>query len=95
MAPAFSPAPRVGDDSAAQSTEHETRLLTGIRIALRKARELGYAVERMDVTPSVSEGSCSVHLAPIPDPGTVLTGGDLSLRVDPQTEEITELQRGQ
>lgn len=78
-----------------ESPEYETRLLTGIRVALRKARELGYPVERMDVTASVSEGVCSVHFAPLPDPGTIRTGGDLSLCVDPRTEEITGLKRGQ
>jgi hypothetical protein len=36
--------------------EFDARLLTGIRVALRKARELGYPVERMDVTASVLGG---------------------------------------
>jgi len=33
---------------AIHDTEFDSRLLTGIRVALRKARELGYPVERME-----------------------------------------------
>jgi hypothetical protein len=80
---------------ATKSPEFDARLLTGIRVALGKARELGYAVERMDVTASVSKGICKVYFAPLVDPETIITGGDLSLVVDPQTEQITRLQRGQ
>lgn len=80
---------------AVESPEHEARLLTGIRVALRKARELGYPVERMNVTASVASDGCSVRFEPIPTPGTITTGGDLTLRVDPDTEEVTNLLRGQ
>jgi hypothetical protein len=80
---------------AVQSPEFDARLLNGIRVALRKARELGYPVERMDVTASISDGLCSVHFAPLADPGTIVTGGDLSLTVDPQTETISRVLRGQ
>jgi hypothetical protein len=75
--------------------EFDARLLNGIRVALRKARELGYNVERMDVSASVSEGVCSVHFAPLARPGTIVAGGDLSLTVAPDTEEILEVKRGQ
>lgn len=81
--------------TAIKSPEFDVRLLTGIRVALRKARELGYSVERMDVTASVSEGVCNVYFAPLADPGTIVSGGDLSLCVDPQTEAVTGVQRGQ
>jgi hypothetical protein len=80
---------------AIKDSQFDAQLLTGIRVALSKARELGYAVERMDVTASVSEGICSVHFAPLADPGTIVAGGDLSLSIDPQTNEVTGVQRGQ
>lgn len=80
---------------AIKSPEFDARLLAGIRVALGKARELGYAVERMDVTASVSQGICKVYFAPLADPGTIVSGGDLSLNVDPQTEEVIGVQRGQ
>jgi hypothetical protein len=80
---------------AVKEPEFDSQLLRGIRVALRKARELGYAVERMDVTASVSDGICSVHFAPIAIPGTIIAGGDLSLTVVPETEEIAGVRRGQ
>jgi hypothetical protein len=80
---------------AVKDSEFDARLLAGIRVALQKARELGYPVERMDVTASLLAGYCSVHFGPIADQGTIVTGGDLSLIVDPETEEITQLKRGQ
>lgn len=75
--------------------EFDTQLLQGIRVALRKAREFGYPVERMDVTASLSKGRCSVHFAPIAAPGTIIAGGDLSLTVVPETEEVSSVKRGQ
>jgi hypothetical protein len=80
---------------ATKDTEFDAQLLTGISVALSKARELGYLVERMDVTASLSKGRCSVHFAPIAPPGTVVAGGDLSLSVDPETKEVTAVERGQ
>jgi len=80
---------------AVKDPEFDTRLLTGIQVALRKARELGYPVERMDVTASVSRGICSIHFAPLSAPGTIATGGDLSLNVDPQSQEVVGIKRGQ
>ena len=71
---------------AVKDSEFDTHLLAGIRIALQKARELGYQVEQMDVTASVCAGSCSVHFAPIAEAGTIMTGGDLSLTIDAGTE---------
>jgi hypothetical protein len=81
--------------NAVVEQEFDTRLQAGIRAALRKARELGYEVEQMDVTASVVDELCSVQFAPRPVPGTISTGGDLSLTVDPRTEQIVETRRGQ
>lgn len=80
---------------AINDTEFNAQLLTGIRVALSKARELGYLLERMDVTASLSQGLCTVHFAPLADPGTIMTGGDLSLSIDPRTEAVTAVERGQ
>lgn len=81
--------------STATQPEFDTQFLAGIRAALRKARELGYEVERMDVTASLFEGGCSVHFAPITAPGTIATGGDLTLTIDPRTGAVVEIKRGQ
>jgi hypothetical protein len=80
---------------AVKEQEFDARLLTGIRVALRKARELGYPVERMDVTASVLGGSCSVHFAPLAEAGAIVTGGDLTLSIDPEAEEVIGFLRGQ
>ncbi|HVT27549.1 MAG TPA: hypothetical protein VHE81_05975 [Lacipirellulaceae bacterium] len=80
---------------AAKDSEFDLQLLTGIRVGLSKARELGCPVERMDVTASLSHGRCSLHFSPIADPGTILAGGDLSLSIDAQTKEVTTIERGQ
>ncbi len=81
--------------SVAHDPQHDTQLITGIRVGLRKARELGYEVETMDVTASVSEGVCDLHFAPIPSPGFITVGGDLSLKVDAGTGDVIDFQRGQ
>jgi hypothetical protein len=80
---------------AIKDPEFDTQLLTGIRVALSKARELGYPVESMDITASISKGICSVHLAPLADRGTIVVGGDLPLSIDPQTKQVTGVKRGQ
>jgi hypothetical protein len=80
---------------ATKDTEFDAQLLAGIRVALSTARELGYLVERMDMTASLSEGLCSVHFAPVAPPGMIVAGGDLSLSIDPQTKVVTAVERGQ
>jgi hypothetical protein len=75
--------------------EYDTQLLTGIRVGLLKARELGYTVENMDVSASVSEGLCAIHFAPVSAPGFITAGGDLSLTVNVCSEEVVEYKRGQ
>lgn len=81
--------------SVVQEPQHDTHLLNGIRVGLRKARELGYVVEKMDITASVSKGICAVHFASIPEPGFVTAGGDLSISINSRTEEVIEYTRGQ
>lgn len=81
--------------SPVQESEYDTQLVGGIRSALAKARELGYDVEDMDVTASLSEGVCSVHFTPVPAPGFLVAGGDLTVKIDSRTGDVVRYERGQ
>ena len=81
--------------SIAIESEFDTQLVRGIRTALRKARELGYQVETMDITASVAKGVCDIHLAPLSRPGHITSGGDLALLVNAETDEVIQYERGQ
>ncbi len=72
--------------SVAAAHEFETQLVQGIQTALRQARGLGDHVETMDITASVSDGVCHIHFFPIPAPGTIQAGGDLTVSVNSDTE---------
>jgi hypothetical protein len=81
--------------SIASKSEYDTQLVRGIQTALRKARELGYGVEAMDVTASLSQGVCNIHFAPLAPPGYIKSGGDLTLLVNAETDELIRYERGQ
>ena len=81
--------------SIATESEFDTQLVRGIRTALRKARELGYRVETMDITASLSQGVCNIHFAPISPPGYIKSGGDLALLVNAETDELIQYELGQ
>ena len=81
--------------SVAAASDYDTRLVRGIQTALRTARGLGYPVETMDVTASVSQGICTIHFAPLPAPGFILSGGDLTVTIDAATDELIRYERGQ
>lgn len=81
--------------SVATSTDYDVLFVRGIQMGLRKARELGYFVESMDLTASVSQGVCHIYFAPLHTPGSIRSGGDLSLSVNPATDELLDCQRGQ
>ncbi len=81
--------------SALADSEYDSQLFRGIQTALRQAREWGYVVESMDITASVLEGLCHVHLAPLPKPGRLTCGGDLTVTVDAETGQLLSFQRGQ
>ncbi len=66
----------------ATESEFDTQLVRGIQTALRKARELGYPVEIMDITASVSTGY-------------ITSGGDLTLFVNAESDELIHYERGQ
>jgi hypothetical protein len=77
------------------SHDYDTRLLAGIEAALAKARELGYAIETMDMSASMQNGQCIVHFAPVPTPGHIVMGGDLSVTIDPVSNSVLTITRGQ
>ncbi len=81
--------------STATESDFDTQIVRGIQTALRKARELGYPVEAMDITASVSNGICNIHFAPLPQLGYITTGGDLTLFVNADTDELIQYERGQ
>ena len=49
----------------------------------------------MDITASVSDGICHIHFSPIPAPGTIQAGGDLTVAVNSDTDEVIGYERGQ
>ena len=81
--------------SVAAASDDDTQLVRGIQTALRKARELGYHVETMDITASVSDGICTIHFAPLPTPGFISCGGDLTVAINAETDELMQYERGQ
>ena len=81
--------------SVAAASDFDTQLVRGIQTALRRARGLGYHVETMDLTASVSDGVCYIHFSPIPAPGTIQAGGDLTVAVNSDTDEVIGYERGQ
>ena len=81
--------------SVATASDYDTRLVCGIQTALRTARELGYPVESMDITASIFQGVCTVHFAPLPSPGYATCGGDLTVTVNAETDELIQYERGQ
>ena len=81
--------------SVAAASDFDTQLVRGIQTALRQARGLGYHVETMDITASVSDGVCHIHFSPIPAPGTLQSGGDLTVAINSDTDEVIRYERGQ
>ena len=81
--------------SVAAASDYDTQLVRGIQTALRTARELGYHVETMDVTASVSQGICTIHFAPLPTPGFIVCGGGLTVTLNAETDELIQYERDQ
>ena len=81
--------------SATAASEYDTHLVRGIQTALRTARGLGYPVETMDVTASVSQGVCTIHFAPLANPGFIQSGGDLTVTIDTEADMLIRYERGQ
>ena len=81
--------------SVAAASDDDTQLVRGIQTALRTARGLGYPVETMDITASVSQGVCTIHFSPLPTPGFIRSGGDLTVTLDAETDALIQYERGQ
>lgn len=81
--------------SVAAASDYDTQLVRGIQTALRTARGLGYPVESMDITASVAQGVCTIHFSPLPIPGCIRSGGDLTVTIDAETDELIQYERGQ
>lgn len=81
--------------SVAIASDFDTELVRGVQAALPQAIGLGYRIETMDVTASVSDGVCHFHFSPIPASGTIQAGGDLTVSVNSDTDEIIGYERGQ
>ena len=52
-------------------------LVKAFEVALDKAREFKYELERMKVTFSVSDDACTAYFEVVPEPGHVVPGGIL------------------
>ncbi len=81
--------------SVAAASDCDTQFVRGIQTALRQARGLGYHVETMDITASVSDGVCHIHFSANSAPGTIQAGGNLTVSVNSDTDEVIGFQRGQ
>ncbi len=81
--------------SATAASDYDTHLVRGIEAALRTARGLGYSVETMDITASVSQGVCIIHFSPLATPGFIRSGGDLTVTIDTKADALIRYERGQ
>src|SRR5437773_677791 len=73
----------------------ERDLVKAFEVALDKAREFEYELERMKVTFSVSDDACTAYFEVVPEPGHVVLGGDLSVKIDLNTKQVIDFERGQ
>jgi len=64
-------------------------------VALDKACELKYELERMKVTFSVSDDACTAYFEVVPEPGHLVLGGDLTVKIDLNTKQVIDFERGQ
>src|SRR6266567_4469401 len=60
----------------------ERDLVKAFEVALDKAREFKYELERMKVTFSVSDDACTAYFEVVPEPGHLVLGGDLTVKID-------------
>ena len=78
-----------------QQQTYDANLVKALEAAMKKARELGYEIERMKVTLSVSQSVCKAYFETIPKPGHAILGGDLTIEMDFETHRIINFERGQ
>ena len=70
-------------------------LVKAFDVALDKAREFKYELERMKVTFSVSDDACTAYFEVVPEPGHLVLGGDLTVKIDLNTKQVIDFERGQ
>ncbi len=70
-------------------------LVKAFEVALDKAREFKYELERMKVTFSVLDDACIAYFEVVPEPGHAVLGGDLTVRIDLNTKQVIDFERGQ
>jgi hypothetical protein len=80
---------------SSQQQTHDESLVKALELGIKKARELGYEVEKMKIALSASDGVCMVYFELIPEPGHVALGGDLTVKVDLKTRSVIDFERGQ
>lgn len=84
-----------GPDMLLERERYDETITQALRVALAKARELGYEVEKMQVTVSVRDVKATAYFETIPEPGHAILGGDLTVVVDVKTLAVVDVQRGQ
>jgi len=78
-----------------QAEQDDRKVLQALNVAMQKARELDYELEKMAVTLSRTKQTCTAYFHPIPEPGHAVLGGDLTVVVDLGRMECIRVERGQ
>lgn len=67
-----------------------------IKVAVDKAKELKYDVDKMDIKIEKSDTIISIYLSPKQNENnTVTLGGDITIKIDKKTRKIVEIKRWQ
>ena len=69
--------------------------MKAFEVALDKAHELKYQLERMKVTFSVADHACTAYFEVVPEPRHVVLGGNLTVKIDLNTKQVIDFERGQ
>ena len=72
----------------------ERDLVKAFEVALDKAREFKYELERMKVTFSVSGDAWTAYFEVVPEPGHLVLGGDPTVKIDLNTKQVIDFERG-
>jgi hypothetical protein len=79
----------------AQQQSYDTELVKALERALKQARSLGYDAEKMRVSLSVADDVCTTYFEVVPPPGQVILGGDLTVQIDLNTQNVIHFELGQ
>ena len=66
-----------------------------LTLAIQEARNLDYPAETMEISLRMEEKQAVAHFAPVSKPGTLITGGDVTIRVGLQNMRVLAVERGQ